>query len=37
MSAACKPIREDALTLAVEHGITVKELIDFAYKIAMSV
>ena len=37
MVVACKPMREDALTLAAEHGITVEELIDFSYKIAMSV
>ena len=28
MVAACKPIRDDALTLAKEHGITVEELAE---------
>jgi hypothetical protein len=37
MVAACKPMRDDALTLAAEYGITVEELINFAYKIAMNV
>ena len=37
MVATCKPMRDDALTLATEHGITVEELIDFAYKIAMNI
>jgi len=37
MTVACKPMRDDALTLATEHGITVEELVYFAYKIAMSV
>ena len=37
MVATCKPMRDDALTLATEHGITVEELINFAYKIAMSI
>lgn len=29
--------REEALTLAKEHGITVEDLIDMAHQIAMSV
>lgn len=37
MVVACKPMKDDALTLATEHGITVEELINFAYKIAMSI
>lgn len=37
MVAACKPMRDDALTLATEHGITVEELINFSYKIAMNI
>ena len=37
MVATCKPMRDDALTLAAEHGITVEELINFAYKIAMNI
>ena len=37
MVAACKPMRDDALTLAKEHGITVEDLIDMAHQIAMSV
>jgi hypothetical protein len=37
MVATCKPMRDDALTLAAEHGITVEELIDFAYKIALRI
>ena len=37
MVASCKPMREDALTLAKEHGITVEDLIDMAHQIAMSI
>jgi hypothetical protein len=37
MVAVCQPMRDDALTLAAEHGITVEELIDFAYEIAMRI
>ena len=37
MVAACKPMRDDALTLAKEHGITVEDLIDMAHQIAMRV
>ena len=29
--------REEALTLSKEHGITVEELVHFAYKIAMNI
>ena len=29
--------RDEALTLAEEHGITVEDLIDMAHQIAMSV
>ena len=28
MAVKCKPWKEEALTLAEEHGITAKELID---------
>ena len=37
MVAACKPMRDDALTLAKEHGITVEDLINMANQIAMSI
>ncbi len=37
MVATCKPMRDDALTLAAEHGITVEDLIDMAYQIAMRI
>ena len=37
MVAACKPMREDALTLAAEHGITVEDLIDMAYQNSMRI
>lgn len=37
MVAACKPMRDDALTLAKEHGITVEDLINMAHQIAMRV
>lgn len=37
MVAACKPMRDDALTLAKEHGITVEDLIHMAHQIAMRV
>jgi hypothetical protein len=37
MAAACKPMREDALTLAAEHGITVEDLIDMAYQNSMRI
>lgn len=37
MVAACKPMRDDALTLAKEYGITVEDLIDTAHQIAMRI
>lgn len=37
MAVMSKPMRDDALTLATEHGITVEELVNFAYKIAMNI
>lgn len=37
MVAACKPMRDDALTLAKEHGITVEDLIDMAHQISMRI
>ena len=37
MVASCKPMRDDALTLAAEHGITVEDLIDMAYQISMRI
>lgn len=37
MVVACKPMREDALTLAAEHGITVEDLIGMAYQISMRI
>ena len=37
MAVMCKPVRDEALTLAEEHGITVKELIDEYEKIAMRI
>ena len=37
MTVACKPMRDDALTLAAEHGITVEDLIDMAYEISMRI
>jgi hypothetical protein len=37
MIVTCKPMKEDALTLAKEHGITVEDLIDMAYEIAMRI
>jgi hypothetical protein len=37
MGVTVKSHREEALTLAKEHGITVEDLIDMAHQIAMSV
>lgn len=37
MGVTVKSYREEALTLAREHGITVEDLIDMAHQIAMSV
>jgi hypothetical protein len=37
MGVTVKSYREEALTLAKEHGITVEDLIDMAHQIAMSV
>jgi hypothetical protein len=34
MSVMCKPVRDEALTLAEEHGIMVAELIEEWTKIA---
>ena len=34
MSVMCKPVRDEALTLAEEHGITAKDLIETWTKIA---
>ena len=34
MAVMCKPVRDEALTLAEEHGITVAELIEEWTKIA---
>ena len=35
MAVMCKPLRDEALTLAEEYGITVSELINEYEKIAM--
>ena len=37
MAVMCKPVRDEALTLAEEHGITASELINEYEKIAMRV
>ena len=37
MAVMCKPVRDEALTLAEEHGITVSDLISEYEKIAMRV
>ena len=37
MGITVRANREEALTLAEEHGITVEDLIDMAHQIAMSV
>ena len=37
MAVMCKPVRDEALTLAEEHGITVADLINEYEKIAMRV
>ena len=34
MPVMCKPVRDEALTLAEEHGITAKDLIEEWTKIA---
>ena len=34
MSVMCKPVRDEALTLAEEHGITAKDLIEEWTRIA---
>ena len=35
MMVMCKPNKEEALTLAEEHGITAKDLIDVWEKMAL--
>ena len=37
MAVMSKPTRDEALTLATEHGITAKELIEFWADLAMRV
>jgi len=37
MMVMSKPNRDEALTLAEEHGITAKDLIDMAYQMAMRI
>jgi hypothetical protein len=37
MMVVCKPNKEEALTLAGEHGITVKDLIEVWEKMAMRI
>ena len=37
MAVMCKPVRDEALTLAEEHGITVADLINEYEKIAMRI
>ena len=37
MMVMSKPNRDEVLTLAEEHGITVEDLIDMAYQISMRI
>ena len=37
MMVMCKPNREEALTLAKEHGITVEDLFDMAHQMVMNI